>query len=188
MITYALMGLIVIFLAFTLLFKAKVNSGDGDDTPDHFFDKTNSNAMRGFWCLIVILVHIPAAYQNTIQDMLGSFAYIGVTFFFMTSAFGLKIGETKNPGSIRKYWRKRLPKLLAPCILVNIVGIISALIRTGSFSILSLISINAWVRWLLVCYVFFWIVYRFVPMRGGVQGFAYLRPHYRLQRCDVCIG
>lgn len=166
MITYALMSLIVIFLAFTLLFKAKLNT---DASPDQFFDKTNSNAMRGFWCLIVILVHVPATYQNAIQDMLGSFAYIGVTFFFMTSAFGLKLGVSKDPDNIKKFWRKRLPKLLVPCLLVNIVGIVSALIRTGLFKWMTIITIDTWVLWLLVCYVIFWCVYRFVPVRGGYK-------------------
>lgn len=60
-----------------------------------FFNLTNTTAMRGFWCIIVILVHIPAVYQNRIQDLMGSFAYIGVTFFFMTSAYGLKVGAKR---------------------------------------------------------------------------------------------
>lgn len=46
------------------------------DTDSHFFNKENSNALRGFWCLIVVLVHVPGAYQNRIQDIIGSFAYI----------------------------------------------------------------------------------------------------------------
>lgn len=168
MITYAIMALIVLFLAFELLYKAEY-------TPDaiHLFDKQNSNAMRGFWCLIVILVHIPVAYQNRIQDMLGSFAYIGVTFFFMTSAYGLRLGIEKAPNSIRHFWRKRLPKLLIPMFLVNVVSLIFRLIEGNGLSLSTLININGWVQWLLVCYVIFWAVNRFVGMclpdnRGGV--------------------
>ena len=62
---------IVIFLAMTLVACAQVQE-DGK----HFFDINNSNALRGFWCLIVVLVHIPVAHQNRIQDMIGSFAYL----------------------------------------------------------------------------------------------------------------
>lgn len=80
--TYAIMGLVLLFMAFILIYKAKLTK----DT-SHFFNLTNTTAMRGFWCIIVILVHIPAVYQNRIQDLMGSFAYIGVTFFFMTSAY-----------------------------------------------------------------------------------------------------
>lgn len=167
MITYAIMVLIVLFLAFELLYKAEY-------TPDaiHLFDKQNSNAMRGFWCLIVILVHIPVAYQNRIQDMLGSFAYIGVTFFFMTSAYGLRLGIEKDPNSIRHFWRKRLPKLLIPMFLVNVVSLIVRLIEGKGISLRTLININGWVQWLLVCYVIFWAVNRLVSIslsdiRGG---------------------
>lgn len=76
MITNLVMITIVIFLVATLVIKTSFREGE-----KHFFDKDNSNALRGFWCLIVVLVHVPELYQNRIQDMLGSFAYIGVTFF-----------------------------------------------------------------------------------------------------------
>ena len=89
--SYIIMGFVVLFLCFTLLWKAKLT----DDT-GHFFDKNNSNAMRGFWCFIVILVHTPVVYQNTIQDIMGSFAYVGVTFFFMASGFGLTINKISS--------------------------------------------------------------------------------------------
>lgn len=157
MITYAVMALIMLFLAFELLYKAKFR-------PDgyHLFDKQNSNAMRGFWCLIVLLVHIPAAYQNRIQDMLGSFAYIGVTFFFMTSAYGLRLGIEKDPNNIRHFWRKRLSRLLIPMLLTHIVSLIFQMVEGKGISLIDLIPINEWVQWLLVCYAIFWAVHRFV--------------------------
>lgn len=136
MITYAIMALIMLFLAFELLYKAEYMP-EGN----HLFDKQNSNAMRGFWCVIVILVHIPAAYQNRLQDMLGSFAYIGVTFFFMTSAYGLRLSIAKNPDSLKYFWRKRLPKLLIPMLLVNIVSLICHLVEGKGISFSTLIAV-----------------------------------------------
>lgn len=186
MITYAIMALIVLFLAFELLYKAEY-------TPDaiHLFDKQNSNAMRGFWCLIVILVHISVAYQNRIQDMLGSFAYIGVTFFFMTSAYGLRLGIEKDPNSIRHFWRKRLPKLLIPMFLVNVVSLIVRLIEGKGISLRTLININGWVQWLLVCYVIFWAVNRLVSISlsdiRGVSGHYCLCADYSVQRHSLRI-
>ena len=184
MITYAIMALIVLFLAFELLYKAEYRP---DDT--HLFNKQNSNAMRGFWCLIVIFVHIPAAYQNRIQDMIGSFAYIGVTFFFMTSAYGLKLGIEKDPVSIRYFWRKRFPRLLIPMFLVNIVSMIFRAIEGNELSFSTLININGWVQWLLVCYLMFWAANRIVSCyhrspgysRGGVSGHYCLCADYSVQ-------
>ena len=181
MITYAIMALIMLFLAFELLYKAEYRM---DAT--HLFDKQNSSAMRGFWCLIVILVHIPVPYQNRIQDMLGSFAYIGVTFFFMTSAYGLRLGIKKDPDSIRHFWRIRLPKLLTPMFLVNIVSLMFHMIEGKGLSLITLININGWVQWLLVCYLIFWAVNRFVSIglsdvRGGVSGHYCLCADYSVQ-------
>ena len=152
MITNSIMFFIALFLA-GLLCVGIQRQGNCDS----FFDIENSNALRGFWCLIVILVHIPSAYQNRIQDMLGSFAYIGVTFFFMTSAYGLNLQISKKPEKLNTFWRKRIPKLLIPCLLVNIVSVIVVLIEGSEFSLRSIIQINPWVVWLLICYCFFWI-------------------------------
>ena len=82
MTTYAFMGLLVLGLAIAALRGITINPDK-----DSFMSKDDAVFLRGFWCVIVILVHIPAAYQNRVQDALGSFAYIGVTFFFMTSAY-----------------------------------------------------------------------------------------------------
>ncbi len=164
MVTYLFMAVLILFLAIALLYKAEYATGS-----THLFNKQNSTAMRGFWCLIVILVHIPAAYQNRIQDMIGSFAYIGVTFFFMTSAYGLKLGIKNNPESIRHFWRKRLPKLLVPMFLVNMIAILFGFMENTSVSPWILIKVNGWVWWLLVCYVIFWTVNRFLAIRGRLS-------------------
>lgn len=160
MLTYLLMVLITIFLVVLLSYRSKYR-----DDSQHFFDKTNSVALRGFWCMIVILVHTPALYQNKIQDMLGSFAYIGVTFFFMTSAFGLKLGTAKDPNGIKYFWRKRLPQLIIPYFLANIVSCLILLYRGVEFKLDRLWRPNRWVQWLLVCYLIFWFVYRFIPIK-----------------------
>ena len=151
------MTLVMLFLAAILFIGAEYQSDS-----KKFFDKNSSNAMRGFWCLVIVLVHIPSMYQNRIQNMIGSFAYIGVTFFFMTSAYGLRFSIEKNPDSIKHFWRKRLPKLIVPCILVNIVELGINAIQKEQISIVKILYINQWVQWLLVCYMFFWITYRFV--------------------------
>lgn len=122
------------------------------------FSLSESNAMRGIWCLVILLVHIPAAYQNKIQDMVGSFAYIGVTFFFMTSGYGLMLGFQKNHiASMKDFWKRRLPKLLVPLLLANVLQFVADLVLLGEFRVLTLLNVNGFVRQLLVFYLFFWI-------------------------------
>lgn len=161
MLTNLIMAGIALFLAGLLLVGAKY-SPDGSD----FFDRENSGAMRGFWCLIIVLVHVPAAYQNRIQDMLGSFAYVGVTFFFMTSAYGLRMAAMKRPEPMAHFWRNRLPKLLVPCVLSNVAHMAVYAAAGSRVSPLMLLTIGGWVRWLLVCYLFFWLSYRFLPEKS----------------------
>lgn len=121
------------------------------------FSLEETNAMRGLWCLIVVLVHIPATYQNRIQDMLGSFAYIGVSFFFMTSGFGLMLNIEKNGfGKMTGFWKRRLPRLLIPMEIMNILTMTVTFAKTGKVDWLQLISITGFVRQLLLFYLVFW--------------------------------
>lgn len=151
MMTNLIMAGILLVLAALLLAGAEYRP-DGA----HFFNRENSGVMRGFWCLIVVLVHIPAAYQNRAQDMLGSFAYVGVTFFFLTSACGLRLAAVKRPESLKGFWRNRLPKLLVPCLLTNAIGMALRALCGGGIELRMLVWINGWVCWLLVCYFIFW--------------------------------
>ena len=160
MMTNLIMAGILLVLAALLLAGAKYRPNG-----EHFFNRENSGAMRGFWCLIVVLVHIPGAHQNRIQDMLGSFAYVGVTFFFLTSAYGLRLAAVKRPESLKAFWRNRLPKLLEPCLLTNAIGMALRALCGGGIELRMLVWINGWVCWLLVCYFIFWACYRFLPAK-----------------------
>lgn len=99
--------------------------------------------------------------------MIGSFAYIGVTFFFMTSAYGLRLQLGNNPEKVNTFWRNRLPKLLIPCVVVNLFSVILKLWTKEEVQLIELVKINDWVMWLMICYIFFWMSYKFVV--GGAE-------------------
>lgn len=61
MITYALMGVLVLALAATTLWGVKYNPDKNS-----FMSVEDTTFLRGFWCIIVVLVHVPATYQNRI--------------------------------------------------------------------------------------------------------------------------
>lgn len=157
MLTLTIMLFIVAFLGYLVLFR------DVQGRNAVFFDLNTTKAMRGFWCLIVLLVHIPADHQNAIQDMLGSFAYIGVTFFFMTSSYGLFLGMSKNPDSLKCFWRRRLPKLLLPMFLVNVISVAAKCLTGSTWSLWDFVSITGWVRQLIIFYGFFWAIFAVLP-------------------------
>lgn len=166
MLTYAIMGIFIISLALSVIYGIKFDKGK-----DSFMSIDDSKFLRGFWCIIVVLVHIPATYQNRIQDMIGSFAYIGVTFFFMTSAYGLKYSIKHKKGYTEHFWRRRLPSILIPALIANAFAVIVAGYRTDflDFSIVDFINIGNWVKVLLLMYFAFWLIYCVAPkvIRGG---------------------
>ncbi|WP_170830739.1 acyltransferase family protein [Pseudobutyrivibrio sp. ACV-2] len=147
------MILALIFLLVDILYGIKVS-----EVNISFFDKNNTQAMRGFWCIIVMFVHVPASYQNTIQDLIGCFGFIGVTFFFLTSAYGVTMSLDKNSNSIKNFWRKRLPKLL---IVSWTIDVFFYLVRTVLYreyvNPINLIYVDDWVKWLLGCLFALWV-------------------------------
>ena len=149
------MILVVLFLAFLVFYQARQ-----EDTFESFFNIENTNAMRGLWCLVVVLTHIPVEHGNKIQDLISSFGFIGVTFFFMTSAYGLTLSMNKKPEKIKVFWRSRLPKLLITSWTVNILSaIIGVIIGIPQRGIHSFFGIGNWVKWLIICYFFFWLAH-----------------------------
>ncbi len=158
MLTLLIMAVIIAFLGSFLIYRDKKGKQAS------FFDLDTSGAMRGFWCLVVVLVHIPEMYQNPLQDAVGSFAYIGVSFFFLTSSYGLTLSALKDPeGFTKGFWKRRLSRLLLPMLCVNILTILAELIFTRSFEPLTLLRINGWVRDLLAFYFIMWAMHRFLP-------------------------
>lgn len=154
MITEIIMLLILGFLAFLILFR------DSKGRSSSFLDPEASGCMRGFWCLIVLLVHIPAEHQNTIQDAIGSFAFVGVTFFFMMSSYGLTLSALKKPDTYLKgFWSRRLLRLMLPMLFVNVFTVAAEYVTLGKFNPWQLISLTNWVRQILIFYLLFWLVH-----------------------------
>jgi len=140
-----------------------------DRNKDSFISFEDTTFLRGFWCIIVVLVHVPADFQNKLQDMMGSFAYIGVTFFFLTSAYGLKYKLSTDAEYIRNFWRRRLPSLLFPALIANAFVVTMKALNGDRLTVFSYFKFNNWVKVLLLMYFAFWIIYGVLPktIRGG---------------------
>ncbi|MBO4899872.1 MAG: acyltransferase family protein [Lachnospiraceae bacterium] len=151
--TTIIMILIVIFMACELLIGMKTY-----DDPGRFFDITSTKALRGFWYIWLPLTHAPDFCANPIQDAITSFGYISITFFFMTSGYGLMLSYNKKPEQIHTFWRKRLPKLLLTNLIINVIGYIAVWV-TGAreFEPWRILIPDPWLIWLMVCYLAFWL-------------------------------
>lgn len=178
MITYARMLALLSLYAMVVLLGVKYQPDK-----DSFFDTHDTLMLRGLFCIIVVLVHVPASYQNRIQDMIGSFAYIGVTFFFMTSAYGLKWSTLHKKNYLHHFWRKRLPAILLPQLLANVISACINVASGEQVSFLTFIYVDSWVRILLLFYLVFWTVYRIemhckLTAWGGTQTQLYAYSYF----------
>lgn len=121
-----------------------------------FMGKDYTTILKGFCCIIVILVHIPLVYANKFQDAVGSFAYVCVTLFFLISAYGMSFSRDKKADYMKHFWRNRLVSLLIPQLLINLFAFVIVLLTKKQIDYLKLISVNSYVIVLLeYCVLFF---------------------------------
>ena len=128
---------------------------------EEFFSKNYTTALKAAACIIVILVHVPAAHQNPMQDAIGSFAFICVTIFFMVSAYGMQFSCERKASYLHTFWRNRLVALLVPAFAINIVNCVYKLLinaNGGGYFWPTLLHINDYVLVLLEYCVWFYLV------------------------------
>ena len=158
---------LLLAVAFLVFFKAKKV-----ETDQSFFDKNYTTAIKGICAIVVIFVHFPPSMQNPLQDAVGSFAYIAVTFFFLVSAFGMHYSLLRTPEYLSNFWVGRLSALIIPNLFVNIVTYILSMLRFGKMpSWQLLICINHYVvillEYCLLFYVLAWALRKgFIRSRG----------------------
>lgn len=71
MTNYLLTALIPVTLFSVMLYGSK-----RAENQNGFMSREYTTIVKAACCIIVILVHIPAAYMNKLQDAMGSFAYV----------------------------------------------------------------------------------------------------------------
>lgn len=133
----------------------------GKDINNSFFDKTQSNVIKGICSIIVVLVHIPAIHGNKIQDAIGSFGYICVTIFFLLSAYGLRYSVENKKDYLKHFIKNRFLVIYIPFVIANIIGQI--VLYNNGFNIVKILGIDNklnFVEELIIFYVLFYLIYK----------------------------
>ena len=151
-----LTSLLVVALFVSILWKSVPKEGPFS------FDKNFTGVLKGASAIIVVFVHVPGVFQNSVQRMVMSFGFVAVTIFFMISAYGMQYSINRAGGKyLSHFWRNRLASLLIPCFLINLFGILFRACKGQDYSFVdSLISLPAYV-WVLLqyCLIFFAVMY-----------------------------
>ena len=85
------MNNIFTLLPIVMLGLASIWGNKLNPTSEGYMSKSYTNAIKGIMCVIIMYVHIPDKLTNSLQDMIGSFAYVGVFAFFAISFPPLQI-------------------------------------------------------------------------------------------------
>lgn len=143
----------------TVLFSVVLYGSKEAENQNGFMSREYTTIVKAICCIIVILVHIPVGYMNRLQDIIGSFAYVCVTLFFLMSAYGMSLSEERKTGYMQHFWRNRLVALLIPQLLINIC-IIAVMYINIQKGYENLFHINNYVAVLLGYCLWFWLVYQ----------------------------
>lgn len=148
--------LLLVCIGIITLYKVKIT-----DDCDNLFDKNWSLALKGLCCIVVILVHIPEEHSTHLQNLIGSFAFVAVSIFFLISGYGVSVSKNRK-GYMEHFWKNRMAALLLPMFLVNVMATIVKLICGETVNIIySLLTVNSFVLMITACYAIFYVVYRF---------------------------
>ena len=125
---------------------------------DDLFSKDYTTVLKGICCIVVVMVHVKGAYQNALQDTIGSFAFVCVTLFFMVSAYGMQQSVERKSNYLQHFWRNRLLALLTPCLLINVCFYLINKLIGRDVSIDTLAYIDNYVVVLLGYCIWFYLV------------------------------
>lgn len=161
MMSLVLTAIILLFMAFSFFWRARIVPTDNAQ----FMSKNQTDTLKGLCAMVVVMVHFPVGYQNTLQDSIGSFAYVAVTFFFLFSAYGMQWSLSNKHNYLKHFWRGRLVSLLLPPILINIIFCVVQSLYIGSFQTGTLIYANNYVVVLLEYCLLFYVVMTYCRLR-----------------------
>lgn len=81
----------------------------------------------------------------------------------MASAYGLKWSAQYKPNYLNHFWKKRLPSVLLPAIIKNLVLMLFDVVIGKAISLNQIVGIGNWTKVLIEHFLFFWCIYYLLP-------------------------
>ena len=127
----------------------------------NLMDRESLKSIRFIFSIVIIFVHIPISFQNVLQDMIGSFAFIGVSLFDLSSSYGVKFSVDHNSEYLHLFWKKRSLEILIPLFGIALIDFIYALCCPERMMLFAKYkNIYGWILVLFEFYLIFWITYK----------------------------
>lgn len=154
--------LIYAMFLFLLFYKVKIEHNDRENI---YFQRFN--CLRGVFALEIVIGHV-IRYEPTLLYPLGKFMIISVAFFFFISGWGLCRSYHQKEHYLDKFLVRKCPYLIVLSLLAFAVRIVVLLVTrnydTNQYIVIYYLENTNWYIWeLLVFYILFYLIYRFVP-------------------------
>ena len=165
---------IYLILAFILLFHVKYVGNQGKD--ELFY---SLNSLRGIFALEIVIGHC-VRYEFCPLTPLGNFMIISVGYFFFVSGYGLSRSYQIKPNYMDNFLKHRILRLillaLEALIIITLIAYICPVVTDFKsistmpkiFARSVLIRTNWYMRELLLLYVCFFIVFRFIRKHRNI--------------------
>ncbi|MDD6339259.1 MAG: acyltransferase family protein [Butyrivibrio sp.] len=172
---YLLLCIFPVIVTVLILIKCKLVRRE--DCDKEFLSMDNTKILRGSAALGIVTHHLTQLatnYGEISGGPIGIFNYAGILFtgiFFFCSGYGLYISYRNKEDYLKGFFRKRLPGILIPYFVANIVYYLVNVIvyerRYGSIDTLTsltgitLVNPNSWfIVELILLYVIFYFAFR----------------------------
>lgn len=123
-------------LLMVLTFFGAKRSKKGELASD-FMKPAQTKLIQGAACMAVVIHHLTqhiSKYGYTNKGPIGIFNYIGILFtaiFFFVSGYGLITSVYNKEGYLDTFLTKRLPTVLIPFCLINVMGVLLLAVGLG---------------------------------------------------------
>ncbi|WP_300279053.1 acyltransferase family protein [Peptacetobacter sp.] len=174
------MTLVYLSIFIIVLYNIKILSfNDYNENP---LSMSNGNAIKGLAAILIVLHHISQRIEN--PGKLLFFRYIGylqVAIFLFFSGYGLMKSYKSKKGYLEGFWKKRIPKIVIPFILANILFLaVYRLVLHTKFSMYEIITCTLGLRlidgfkWyviaIIVLYVGFYLTFKYLKENLSIFG------------------
>lgn len=153
----------------------------------------NSTALKGLAAVVVVLHHVSQRIDNVgVLFLFRNLGYLSVSLFFFYSGYGMMKSYNSKKNYLNKFWTNRIPKVMIPFILANIIFMILYSLSGRTFSAYDILtyivgiklldSFKWYVIAIFIFYCGFYFMFKFFKKEKAIIGMFFLLTLY----CITC--
>ena len=117
-------SLIILLFFCTFMYNIRIIDNYKSDMNKNYLSIDTCNSLRGLFALTVVFHHLSQIIQGGyLFSKFSQIGYLAVSMFFFLSGCGLQKSFINKENYLEKYLANRLPKIIIPYVVANLVYI-----------------------------------------------------------------